>query len=279
MAAAFLLLLALLAAEVWWRRQHASKQRRRRGAVGAGLPAQHPRAAGDEVADAAACGLEAGACFGFSAAACRTGFQLAPALGWPLVPLGLLASVGLTSCGFVLQTQGFKHGKAVVVCTLAAASSMVSGVLVGLLALGEAMPHGALRRALRLLSWALILAGVTNLTSTASAAAADGGAGGGGGGGGSSGVGASSGSGGAGAGGGVGGGGGLGVLQRAEDLVRGTRSLPHGLRLSLLSGLHALQGGSFSSKRRPPGAVALDDDSGPALPMASPSTAAHAAND
>ena len=55
------------------------------------------------------------------------GFQLSPTLGWWLVPAGIGGSVVLTSSGFVLQTQGLKHGSALVVCTLAAAGAMVSG--------------------------------------------------------------------------------------------------------------------------------------------------------
>ena len=129
------LLLALLGASV------AARYRRR----------QQPRrpAAGGGRAGAYMYGLQAGACFGLSAAACRTGAlspsacryieettQSAEALplfrhqqpsgGVPdgrlictagfllgsrhvvLVPVGLLASVGLTSSGFVLQTMGLK---------------------------------------------------------------------------------------------------------------------------------------------------------------------------
>jgi hypothetical protein len=58
-----------------------------------------------------------------------TGFQLSSQLGysWLLVPLGIASSLGLTSSGLVLQTQGFKHGSALVVCTTAAAASIVAG--------------------------------------------------------------------------------------------------------------------------------------------------------
>lgn len=150
------------------------------------------------------------------------------------------------------QTQGLKHGKAVVVCTLAAASSMVSGVLVGLLALGEALPHSGPRRALRVLSWVLILVGVTNLSSAGEGEG--------------------------------GGGGGLGLLRRAEESVRGAHALPAGVRLPLLSGLRVLNGGSFTSaaKRRGGGGGGGSsllanghEEDGPALPVvAGPAAAA-----
>ncbi|KAK9809205.1 hypothetical protein WJX72_011379 [[Myrmecia] bisecta] len=108
-------------------------------------------------------GLQAGACFGLSAAACRTGFLLAQQTSLVWVPLGLAASVALTSAGFVLQTCGLKDGNTVIVCTCAAVSSMVTGVAVGLLALGESMPASLAGRTLRLLSWALIGLGVAGL--------------------------------------------------------------------------------------------------------------------
>ena len=50
---------------------------------------------------------------------------------------------------------------AVIVCTLAAVSSMVTGVLVGILGLAEALPQTAGAAMTRLLSWACILLGVT----------------------------------------------------------------------------------------------------------------------
>jgi hypothetical protein len=62
-----------------------------------------------------------------AAAAAAAGFQLSHSLGWLLVPLGVCCSLLLTSSGFVLQTRGFKHGSALVVCTTAAAASIVAG--------------------------------------------------------------------------------------------------------------------------------------------------------
>ncbi|KAJ9515236.1 hypothetical protein QJQ45_002366 [Haematococcus lacustris] len=121
------------------------------------------QAAAAAATDAVLCGLEGGACFGFSAAACRTGFILARRVSLVWAPLGLLSSVLLTSSGFMLQTRGLKAGSTVVVCTMAAVASMVTGVLAGLLALGEALPSTHAMRLARLASWLAILLGVSSL--------------------------------------------------------------------------------------------------------------------
>jgi len=113
---------------------------------------------------AALYGLQAGGCFGLSAATCRTGFLMA-ARRWTWVPFGLACSFGLSSTGFILQTCGLKEGSTVVVCTCVAVTSMVTGVLVGLLGLGESMPGASFIAAMRLLSWTLILVGVVALAS------------------------------------------------------------------------------------------------------------------
>lgn len=113
---------------------------------------------------ATTCGLQAGACFGLSAAACRTGFLLAQGAGSNLwVPVGIAFSALLTSSGFVIQTRGLKDGNTVIVCTCAAVSSMVSGVAVGLLALGESLPTTQAGRNSRLLAWILLAVGVAML--------------------------------------------------------------------------------------------------------------------
>ncbi|CAL5218552.1 g243 [Coccomyxa viridis] len=114
-------------------------------------------------AKAAQPSASAGACFGLSAACCRTGFLLARRLTWLAAPAGLCMSIVFSSLGFMLQTLGFKDGHSVIVCTCAAVSSMVTGVLVGLLALGEGMPSTLRMQALRLLSWLCITAGVSAL--------------------------------------------------------------------------------------------------------------------
>lgn len=113
---------------------------------------------------ATTCGLQAGACFGLSAAACRTGFLLAEGAGsatW--VVIGIAFSALLTSSGFVIQTRGLKDGNTVVVCTCAAVSSMVSGVAVGLLALGESLPTSQSGCVMLLTSWLCIAIGVAML--------------------------------------------------------------------------------------------------------------------
>lgn len=60
-----------------------------------------------------------------------SGFILSAKLSVLCVPLGLAASVALTSSGFLLQTRGLKAGNTVVVCVAAAVSSMISGVAAG----------------------------------------------------------------------------------------------------------------------------------------------------
>lgn len=51
------------------------------------------------------------------------------------------------------QTRGLKHGRAIVVSTCAAVASIVTGVVAGILALGERLPSAPLSRLLLLLGW------------------------------------------------------------------------------------------------------------------------------
>ncbi|WIA24132.1 hypothetical protein OEZ85_013727 [Tetradesmus obliquus] len=98
--------------------------------------------------------------------ACSLGlssFALSVSLGRLAAPLGVACSLGLSSAGFVLQTRGFKHGSALVVCTTAAAASIVAGVLVGLLALSEPLPASRHAKLLLLGSWAAVFWGVSSM--------------------------------------------------------------------------------------------------------------------
>ena len=97
------------------------------------------------------------------------GFLLAPS-GVLWVPLGLAGSVLLSSSGFLLQTCGLKEGSTVVVCTCAAVAAMVSGVLVGLVGLLEALPTSRLAAAVQLASWAAVMGGVAALAGGAGGA-------------------------------------------------------------------------------------------------------------
>eukprot|EP00798_Chlamydomonas_sp_ICE-L_P031634 gene31634-6828_t len=168
----FSVMVLLLAVECWWRQRLIQNSTKKSASTSQSGPSlNHPTAsmqashqsANTTSSDAIFCGLEAGACFGYSAAACRTGFILANKVSVLCAPLGLGASVMLTTTGFVLQTRGLKSGNTVVVCTMAAVSSMVSGVLAGLLALDEKMPSTPMLQTLRIASWCCILLGVTSL--------------------------------------------------------------------------------------------------------------------
>ncbi|KXZ43693.1 hypothetical protein GPECTOR_83g305 [Gonium pectorale] len=108
----------------------------------------------------------------FGAMVALLGFILAAKLSVLCVPLGLAGSVGLTSSGFLLQTRGLKAGNTVVVCVAAATSSMICGVLAGMVALDEKLPSGHGMKAVRLASWLCILLGVSCLAGGTEALAA-----------------------------------------------------------------------------------------------------------
>mmetsp|Transcript_29107 Transcript_29107/g.82036 ORF Transcript_29107/g.82036 Transcript_29107/m.82036 type:complete len:362 (-) Transcript_29107:226-1311(-) len=118
---------------------------------------------GDDTVAAVIVGLEAGGAFGLSAACCRTGFMLG-SHHILAIPAGLGASVGLTSTGFALQTRGLKDGNTVVVCTCAAVAAMVTGVVIGLVGLGEPIPEDRESQLLQGASWISILVGVMLLS-------------------------------------------------------------------------------------------------------------------
>ncbi|KAH1252628.1 putative magnesium transporter NIPA9 [Glycine max] len=85
--------------------------------------------------------------------------------GFPklLVPICIIISVCSSGTGFYYQTRGLKHGRAIVVSTCAAVASILTGVLAGMLALGERLPSAPKARFLLLLgccSMLLIIVGV-----------------------------------------------------------------------------------------------------------------------
>ncbi|KAL1315393.1 probable magnesium transporter NIPA9 isoform X2 [Arachis hypogaea] len=106
-------------------------------------------------------GLESGILFGMSSVISKMGFLfLEQGFHQLLVPLCIIFSVCCSGTGFYYQTRGLKHGRAIVVSTCAAVASIVSGVLAGMLALGERLPSAPKARLALLLGWLLIITGV-----------------------------------------------------------------------------------------------------------------------
>ncbi|XP_027354348.1 probable magnesium transporter NIPA9 isoform X3 [Abrus precatorius] len=106
-------------------------------------------------------GLESGILFGMASVISKMGFLfLEQGFHKMLVPICLFMSVCSSGTGFYYQTRGLKHGRAIVVSTCAAVASILTGVLAGMLALGERLPSAPTARLLLLLGWLLIIVGV-----------------------------------------------------------------------------------------------------------------------
>ncbi|XXG57103.1 hypothetical protein AAC387_Pa03g4341 [Persea americana] len=120
-----------------------------------------------EVVEEIILGLEAGILFGLASVISKIGFVFSE-LGFSkmLVPMCISLSICCSGTGFVYQTRGLKHGRAIVVSTCAAVASIVTGVVAGILALGERLPAAPLSRLLLLLGWVLIIVGVILLVSS-----------------------------------------------------------------------------------------------------------------
>ncbi|KAL2346564.1 hypothetical protein Fmac_000564 [Flemingia macrophylla] len=106
-------------------------------------------------------GLESGILFGMASVISKMGFLfLEQGFHKLLVPICIMISVCSSGTGFYYQTRGLKHGRAIVVSTCAAVASILTGVLAGMLALGERLPSAPYARLLLLLGWLLIIFGV-----------------------------------------------------------------------------------------------------------------------
>ncbi|KAG0488842.1 hypothetical protein HPP92_007653 [Vanilla planifolia] len=114
-----------------------------------------------EVVEEIISGLESGILFGLASVISKLGFVFSNQ-GFPeiLVPFCISISIGCSTVGFVCQTRGLKHGRAIVVSTCTAVASIVTGVLAGMFALGESLPSASGARFSLLLGWVFIISGV-----------------------------------------------------------------------------------------------------------------------
>lgn len=110
-------------------------------------------------------GLQAGACFGFSAAWMRGCMLLAQSSeNWLFGVLGFGGSFLLSSLGFFLQTRALRLGRAILVGTYAAVFTLGTAVFVGIFALNESMPKDMTGLGIRVISLVLIVVGVGLMT-------------------------------------------------------------------------------------------------------------------
>ncbi|KAF2287043.1 hypothetical protein GH714_037131 [Hevea brasiliensis] len=113
-----------------------------------------------EVVEEIIYGLESGILFGMASVISKMGFVfLEQGFSRMLVPICISISICCSATGFYYQTLGLKHGRAIVVSTCAAVASIVTGVLSGMLALGERLPSAPAARLSLLLGWLLIIVG------------------------------------------------------------------------------------------------------------------------
>ncbi|MCO5602249.1 hypothetical protein L7F22_056377 [Adiantum nelumboides] len=101
-------------------------------------------------------GMEAGTCFGMAAIFARLGFMLVDKGRSKLcIPAGILAGLCCSASGFFCQTKGLKDGRAVVVSTCAAVASIVTGVIIGMVVLGETLPVSSFRQFCLFIGWSM----------------------------------------------------------------------------------------------------------------------------
>ncbi|KAK6119583.1 hypothetical protein DH2020_046673 [Rehmannia glutinosa] len=120
-----------------------------------------------EVVEEIIYGLESGILFGIASVISKMGFVfLEQGFSKLLLPVCISISICCSGSGFVYQTRGLKHGRAIVVSTCAAVASIVTGVLAGMFALGERLPSAPVARLMLLLGWLFIILGVILLVTS-----------------------------------------------------------------------------------------------------------------
>lgn len=120
-----------------------------------------------EVVEEIIYGLESGILFGIASVISKMGFVfLEQGYSKLVVPACISISMCCSGTGFFYQTRGLKHGRAIVVSTCAAVASIVTGVLAGMVALGERLPSAPMARLSLLLGWVCILLGVVLLVTS-----------------------------------------------------------------------------------------------------------------
>ncbi|KAK6927263.1 hypothetical protein RJ641_005854 [Dillenia turbinata] len=98
-------------------------------------------------------GLESGILFGVASVVSKMGFVfIEQGFSKMLIPICISISMCCSGSGFYYQTRGLKHGRAIVVSTCAAVASIVTGVLAGMIALGEHLPSAPTSRVIMLVS-------------------------------------------------------------------------------------------------------------------------------
>lgn len=121
-----------------------------------------------EVVEEIISGLESGILFGFASVISKLGFVFSEqGFSKMLVPICISLSICCSAVGFICQTRGLKHGRAIVVSTCTAVASIVTGVLAGIFALGESLPSAPIARLSLFLGWLFIISGVILLVCSA----------------------------------------------------------------------------------------------------------------
>ncbi|XP_042457433.1 probable magnesium transporter NIPA9 [Zingiber officinale] len=120
-----------------------------------------------EVTEEIIFGLESGILFGMASVISKMGFVLTEqGFSKFMLPMCISISFCCSAIGFVYQTRGLKHGRAIVVSTCAAVAAIVTGVLAGTIALGEHIPSSPVARMSLLFGWLFIMLGVILLVSS-----------------------------------------------------------------------------------------------------------------